>query len=136
MVRFDGCSQGSPRCGPGLLTGTHQVKIGEALSRQHPEDRHVRRSSHHDCLRETHRVCLPVAQRSKRWSVAMIPNGSCWVRLKSIESGGEGVHRVRRGIARVDPCVPLIVARSGRVFATITENTFDVPEIKIASLEG
>ena len=65
----------------------------------------------------------------------MIPNGSCWVRLKSIASLG-GVHRVHRGSARV--CRdPAITARSGIVVvAKAWKVMFDVPEIKIASLVG
>lgn len=61
----------------------------------------------------------------------MTPKGSCWVWLKSM--GGGGGQCVRRGSTRVDPCVPLIVARSGRIGVVIVEKTFDEAVTSIAS---
>ena len=74
---------------PGLLPRSHQVQVGQRQGGQHPEDRHIRRPRHQDCLhRWMARVCRPVAHRSNIWLLAMTPNGSCWVMLKSIAGGG------------------------------------------------
>ncbi|MCY4649326.1 MAG: hypothetical protein OXC98_03040 [bacterium] len=81
-----------------------------------------------------HRVCRPVAHRSKSRSVTMIPNGSWRVRLTRIADPPPRVYRLRRRGSALVCRDPLIAARSGRVTAANAWKVmFDVPEIRIAS---
>ena len=124
--RSKGPSSGQASCG-----SARHVEIGQGPGCEYRERELLISHDQHGASLGAHRVCRPVAHRSKSPSVAMIPNGSCRVRLTSIADPPP----VYRGIARV--CWPgPMVCRSGINPVAITPKIamFDGPVMAIASV--